>query len=36
MRIELFMFLNLLFNNIVRDEREYIENLWLPQFKINN
>lgn len=35
MRIELFMFLNLLFNNIVRDEREYVENLWLPQFKVN-
>lgn len=35
MRIELFMFLNLLFNNIVRDDRDYIENLWLRQFKVN-
>jgi hypothetical protein len=35
MRIELFMFLNLIFNNIVRDDRQHIENLWLRQFMIN-
>jgi|JI6StandDraft_1071083.scaffolds.fasta_scaffold40375_3 hypothetical protein len=29
------MFLNLIFNNIVRDDREYIENMWLRQFKVN-
>jgi hypothetical protein len=35
MRIELFMFLNLIFNNIVKDDQQYIENLWLKQFMIN-
>jgi hypothetical protein len=32
MRIELFVFLNLVFNNIVEDNEKYINSLWVPQF----
>lgn len=34
MRIELFIFLNLVFNNIVEDNEKYINCLWVPQFCI--
>lgn len=32
MRIELFIFLNLVFNNIVNDEEKYVNAIWAPQF----
>ena len=35
MRMELFVFLNLLFNNIVEDTERYVNSFWLPQFVIN-
>lgn len=34
MRIELFIFLNLVFNNIVQDNQKYINAIWIPQFCI--
>ena len=35
MRMELFVFLNLVFNNIVEDTERYVNSFWLPQFVIN-
>ena len=35
MRMELFVFLNLIFNNIVEDTERYVNSFWLPQFVIN-
>lgn len=34
MRIELFVFLNLVFNNIVEEAQKYVSNIWIPQFAI--
>jgi hypothetical protein len=36
MRIELFVFLNLLFNNIVEDTEKFVNSFWFPQFAINS
>ena len=35
MRIELFVFLNLVFNNIVEDSERFVNSFWIPQFKVN-
>ena len=35
MRIELFVFLNLVFNNIVEDSEKFVNSFWIPQFKVN-
>lgn len=32
MRIELFVFLNLVFNNVVEDTEKYVNSFWVPQF----
>jgi hypothetical protein len=34
MRMELFVFLNLLFNNIIEDNERFINSIWIPQFTI--
>lgn len=34
MRMELFVFLNLIFNNIVEDTEKFVNCIWLPQFTI--
>ena len=34
MRMELFVFLNIVFNNIVEDNEKYINCIWLPQFTV--
>lgn len=34
MRMELFIFLNLVFNNIVEDTEKFINCIWLPQFSV--
>lgn len=36
MRIELFVFLNLLFNNVVEDSEKFVNSFWVPQFAINS
>ena len=35
MRIELFIFLNLVFNNIVEDTEKFVNSFWVPQFMIS-
>jgi hypothetical protein len=32
----MFTFLNLLFNNIVFDDKHYIDSIWLPQINVSN
>ena len=36
MRIELFVFLNLVFNNIVEDGEKFVNSFWFPQFVVNS
>jgi len=34
MRMELFVFLNLVFNNIVEDGLRFVNCMWLPQWAV--
>jgi hypothetical protein len=34
MRMELFVFLNILFNNIVEDNEKFLNCIWVPQFAV--
>lgn len=34
MRMELFVFLNLLFNNIVEEGERFVASFWLPQIAV--
>ncbi len=36
MRIELFTFLNLVFNNIIMDDLKHVNAMWIPQFCVTN
>jgi hypothetical protein len=36
MRIELFVFLNLVFNNVVEDTEKFVNSFWFPQFVVNS
>lgn len=36
MRIELFIFLNLLFNNLVEDEQRFVNSIWMPQMTVSD
>lgn len=35
MRMELFVFLNLLFNNLIEDGLRFVNALWLPQWAVS-
>ncbi len=36
MRIELFTFLNLVFNNVVADDNKHVNAMWVPQFCVTD